>query len=179
MNKVNLPNSIKPIPGYPGYYVSTKGQVYSDFIAGIGSRHGDTLKLKSTVTRRNGYIKVDLYIAVNTKVTRNVHKLVAITHIPNPLNLPMVNHRDFDKRNNSVDNLEWCTHQGNVAYNVAHGHTATGTKNAMAKLNEEKVKEIREYYKTHKITYQALSKMYGINYHRVSKIIRNKLWVSE
>ena len=43
MNKVNLPNSIKPIPGYPGYYVSTKGQVYSDFIAGIGSRHGDTL----------------------------------------------------------------------------------------------------------------------------------------
>lgn len=175
MNKAHLPKSIKPIPGYPGYYVSTHGKVYSDFIRGNGSRHGDTLKRKSSVLRKNGYVKVDLSVG-GIKVTRNIHKLVAITHIPNPLKLPLINHRDFIKSHNYVDNLEWCTQKHNIEYNVIHGHTTMGIKNAMAKLTEEKVREIREYHESHKVTYQTLSKMYGINYHRISKIIRGKLW---
>ena len=42
-----------------------------------------------------------------------IHRLVAIEHIPNPNNLPCVNHKDENKLNNSVDNLEWCTKQYN------------------------------------------------------------------
>lgn len=177
MNKCNLPTNIKPIPGYTGYYVSTSGDMYSDFIPGIGSRHGSKLRPKSTVTRKNGYVKTDLYIAVDTKVTRNIHKLVAITHIPNPLHLPLINHKDFVRSNNDVGNLEWCTHADNMAYNKTHGRTTTDIKNGMAKLTWEKVEEIRCYYREQGGTYQDLSKVFGINPKRLGKLVKNKIWV--
>lgn len=48
--------------------------------------------------------------------TRKVHRLVAKAFIPNPENLPFVNHKDENKANPCVDNLEWCTHEYNVNY---------------------------------------------------------------
>ena len=49
----------------------------------------------------------------------HIHRLVALTFIPNPNNLPQVNHKDEDKSNNCVDNLEWCEHKYNVNYGTA------------------------------------------------------------
>ena len=50
------------------------------------------------------------------KAIMSVHRLVAMAFIPNPDNLPVVNHRDENPRNNHVDNLEWCTIQYNTNY---------------------------------------------------------------
>lgn len=47
---------------------------------------------------------------------KSVHRLVAEAFIPNPDNLPEVNHKDENGLNNSVDNLEWCSHQYNIEY---------------------------------------------------------------
>lgn len=62
----------------------------------------------------NGYLRVILYKGDGTYKNYSVHRLVANAFLPNPLNLPEVNHKDFNKLNNSVDNLEWCSRQYNA-----------------------------------------------------------------
>ena len=70
--------------------------------------------LKGTING-DGYQKVSL--SVNGKlITKSVHRLVAEAFIPNPNNLPIINHKDENKTNNSVSNLEWCTNEYNVNY---------------------------------------------------------------
>lgn len=54
-----------------------------------------------------------------------LHRLIAIHFIPNPNNLPEVNHKDADKLNNSIDNLEWCTHSENMAHANSMGLIST------------------------------------------------------
>lgn len=70
-----------------------------------------------------GYLQVD--ISVNGKpITLRVHRIVAICFLPNPDNLPQVNHKDCDRTNNNVSNLEWCTPQYNTAYREKYGKSA-------------------------------------------------------
>ena len=52
---------------------------------------------------------------------RNIHRVIAETFIPNPNNLPCVNHKDGNKQNNRVDNLEWCTHSENTLHSFRTG----------------------------------------------------------
>ena len=97
----------KPVPGYEGYYaVSDKGTVYS-------LRKERELKPK---VDRYGYEVVTLTVYGHSKCF-TVHRLVALAFIPNPYNKPTVNHKDENKRNNTVSNLEWAT----VKENDNHG----------------------------------------------------------
>lgn len=63
----------------------------------------------------NGYLQINVSID-GKKSTKYVHRLVAQTFIANPDNLPQVNHKDCNTRNNSVENLEWCTPKYNCQY---------------------------------------------------------------
>lgn len=99
---------LKDIPGYNGdYKISQNGDVYS--YKGL-----KTKKLKGG-TFSNDYQFVCLTKDGEQKNCLR-HRLVAETFIPNPQKLPVVNHKDGNKKNNSVDNLEWC----NQAYNLKH-----------------------------------------------------------
>ena len=70
-------------------------------------------------TQNNGYLLVWLCKEGNTKALL-IHRLVATAFIPNKLNLPQVNHKDGNKHNNFISNLEWCSRSDNVkhAYRV-------------------------------------------------------------
>lgn len=76
----------------------------------------------------NGYVVVTLTIGEVVK-KQYVHRLVATTFIPNPDNLPQVNHKDENKQNNRVDNLEWCT----ASYNTNYGDRNRKISNAKRK----------------------------------------------
>ena len=98
------------IEGYPNYEVSNLGNVRSLNYLG----HNKTELLKQT-TNTHGYKTVALF--KDGKVKRCfIHRLVAQAFIDNPQNLPQINHKDEDKTNNCVTNLEWCTRSYNINY---------------------------------------------------------------
>lgn len=102
----------KDIEGYEGLYqVSNLGNVRA--LKFYHSRNNVHL-LKPTVNKY-GYCVVCLHKDKKVKQYR-VHRLVAIAFLPNPDNLPYVNHIDCDKTNNSLTNLEWCTQSENVKH---------------------------------------------------------------
>lgn len=102
----------KPI-GYEGYEVSNLGRVKSYKYDKING------KIMKPYKNTKGYLQIDLQLDGRKRENRvhlAVHRLVAIAFIPNPDNLPQVNHKDEDKTNNCVDNLEWCTNDYNAHY---------------------------------------------------------------
>lgn len=75
----------------------------------------------------NGYSVITVALAKGLKQLK-VHQLVALAFIPNPRNLPEINHRDEDKANNSIRNLEWCTHEHNMNYGTRNERASESRK---------------------------------------------------
>jgi hypothetical protein len=112
----------KPIKGYDGIYeISNLGRIKS-LSRQVGGKGGCKYILKERYLKleetKTGYIKVILSRNWKYK-TVLVHRLVAEAFIPNPHNLPCINHKDERKNNNNVDNLEWCTRKYNSNYGTA------------------------------------------------------------
>ena len=118
----------KPIKGFENYLITEDGKIYSCF-----SRRYLKLILN------NLYYCVTLYDFKGNRVQKNVHRLVAETFIPNPNNYPVVNHKDENKLNNNVNNLEWCTHE----YNLKYGTASTRAKEHQDYLSPGRI----NYYK--------------------------------
>ena len=106
----------KPVIGYEGLYeVSDSGQVKSlPKMCGRSKRSEKELK---TFINSFGYFKVNLFKNSHGK-QHSVHRLVAEAFLPNPNHLPEVNHKDGNKFNNRVENLEWCTHSENAKHAI-------------------------------------------------------------
>lgn len=96
--------------GYPYYRVSNTGIVYSIH----------SLRSITPVCGNNGYLSVTLYNVYGRK-RFNIHRLVALAFIPNNNNSYCVNHKDGNKHNNCVDNLEWCTSSENNLHALQNG----------------------------------------------------------
>lgn len=114
----------KPVIGWEDYEVSNFGNVRSN---NFNSNHKQTKLLKKILN--NGYMSIRLCCNGKEK-TAKIHRLVAQAFIPNPHNLLEVNHKDENKLNNHVDNLEWCTREYNNNY---------GTRNIRSAKSHQKV----------------------------------------
>lgn len=117
----------RDIPDFPGYSVSTYGN--------IRGRRGYVLK---PIMNADGYLKVTLVRGDGKHVDKRINRLVAEVFIPNPLNLPVVMHDDNDRMNNHVSNLSWGTYAENNQYMYDCGrHSITltdyGREKAMQK----------------------------------------------
>lgn len=94
------------LPTKGKYYISNKGNFYSTF----------TKRLIKPQMCHKGY----LYVEIGRRKYK-VHRLVAEYFIPNPDNLPQVNHINCDKTDNRVENLEWCTNRQNYEWSLEQG----------------------------------------------------------
>lgn len=94
----------KKIKEYPMYSVSTLGRVRKD----------STGKMMCASKKSNGYMQINLFTNDGRRKKEYVHRLIALTFIPNEHNLPEVNHLDGVRDHNTVDNLEWVSHRENM-----------------------------------------------------------------
>ena len=128
----------------------------------------------------NGFQGKDQYLRTQFDgKTRLIHRAVAKTFIPNPNNLPEVNHKNGDKSNNSVDNLEWCTRNENLRHAYIHGlRTAKGINNARCKLNEDDVSYIKKHYIRGDKKYgaKALAQKFSVAHQTVCAVISGQNW---
>ena len=97
------------------YQVSDTGIVLKKNGNGYMSQH-----------ENNGYMRVNLYIGDKYRFL-SVHRVVAEAFIPNPDNLPQVNHKDKNRINNRVSNLEWVTASENINHSYKHGRNKKGS----------------------------------------------------
>ena len=130
----------KDIRGYEGYYqVSNFGNVRSldrEVIGSDGQYHFHRGKLLKLSDNGSGYLVAQL---CKDAVVRGylVHRLVASEFIPNEENLPVVNHKDRDTKNNKIDNLEWCTQSYNIIHGLALHPRFTDRTNLMKAISKE------------------------------------------
>ena len=125
----NLKEVWKDIKGYEGLYqVSNMGKIKS-----LKFSHGNKEKILKGNKEKFGYLVVTLYKNKGRKNFK-IHRLVAETFIPNPKNLPQVNHIDGNKQNNRIDNLEWCTAKENT--NHAHKTGLANNDNSKIKVKQ-------------------------------------------
>ncbi len=166
----------KPITGFEGLYeVSDSGEVRSldrMVIDSVGHRYmvrGRILKQNGS----NGYLMVDL-CKNGIRYPLYVHILVATAFIPNPNNLPTVNHKDGNKFNCSVSNLEWASYSDNNQHAYCTGLKECGEKFYNAKLTEEQVFEIRKNGKY--TTYEKIAEKYGVSRATIRDVLELKSW---
>lgn len=116
----------RDIPTYLGLYqASNWGRIrtYPKNVQFYNS-NGEEIKMIiggeiiTQVEYKNGYVCVHL-LDKNNRSSQLVHRLVAMAFIPNPKQFPCVNHKDENKSNNCVDNLEWCSYKYNSNYGTA------------------------------------------------------------
>jgi hypothetical protein len=137
----------KPVAGYEGFYeVSSSGLVKS-LSRTITCKTGRSLPVSEKLLRpgkgSHGYHGVMLCKNGEGKI-HTVHRLVAEAFLENPLGLSDVNHKDENKLNNSVENLEWCTRKYNIRYSRSPVLHKGGPLNPNARLSAESVVAIRE-----------------------------------
>lgn len=143
----------KEIVGFEGLYrISNYGRIIS-----ISKK----IEMKQRPNDQ-GYMKVSL-CKDNVKKRFFVHRLVALTFLPNPNNYPCINHKDGNKQNNRMLNLEWCTH----SQNIQHSYDKGLRKTKMVGQYDNNGNLIKVY----KNCYQA-SKETGIDYHTLYFALR-------
>lgn len=154
-NMKNIPNS--------EYKVDKEGNVYNPKgVKIVASKH------------KRGYMYIKVNIGGTIKTTK-VHRLVAMTYIPNPDNLPQVNHIDGDKGNNNVENLEWAENLYNSRHAVDVLGIGIGSTHSQVKYPEELIRQICEMLQDGYRNCDIVSEL-GVNKDLVARIRNGKNW---
>lgn len=156
---------MREIKDFSGYFVGQDGRVFS-------RKSGKSVEL-SVQENADGYYVVNLFSGGKYHHKR-VNRLVAETYIPNPNNFPVVHHKDDDRKNNSVGNLEWCTADQNNMYKVERKRHSFGTSHGMSELTEQEVVEI--YNRLLAGADLSICQEYGVSERTIFRIKSKQSW---
>lgn len=180
LEQLNIPIEVFPNEFWK-YVVNTNNRY-------LISNYGRLLTLKykgsnkpsimKPATNKKGYLHT--LIVYNGKLKPvTIHRLVAETWINNPFKKLQVNHINFIRTDNRVENLEWCTPKENTLHSYRNGRiimptnapAMRGSKNGCSKLNEQQVKEIRMKFKPRIYTREMLAKEYNVKPSTIKDVI--------
>lgn len=152
----------RPVIDYPVYQISNKGRIKGERRASFGSKSS------------SGYRRACIWNG-EKHVFVMIHRLVAIMFLGFQ-NGKEINHKDGNKQNNCLENLEWVTRSGNSqhAYDIGlrKAHPVRGEKNYQAKLTESQVRDIR----TSSLSQSKLAKQYSVSNSVIQKVKERKSW---
>lgn len=151
-----------PIEGFNNeYLISKEGRI-------LWKKNGIWVEKKITSREWDNYPRVLLN---NKKYT--VHRLLAKTFIPNPNGHPMINHKDGNKFNYRLDNLEWCDNEYNMAHAKANGLLSKGTGIHTNKLDELQVRTI---FSCADVSVGDLASYFGVHFSLIYRIKKRVIW---
>lgn len=173
----------KEIAGYPNYLISNYGRVRTKsrkvrYIHSVTKKEHYRLTndrfLIQYENKRTGYKFIQPRVNGKPK-NETIHRLVALTFIPNPNNYNIVNHKDGNKHNNKVENLEWCTDSYNHEHATKNGLKAKGSQIFSSKLNESSVLAIKKLIKQGWAD-SELSSLFNVSRSNISMIRLGYTW---
>ena len=179
MNKFDVKiEEWRPVVGFEGFYsVSNAGEIKRDLASrGFGGR-AFAGKVMSQKKCANGYRGVSLYPESGKQRHLLVHRLVAIAFLGEMPKGYVVNHKDGNKANNNVSNLEWATPSENSkhAYRTGLARGLKGEDNPMSYLNNDTVKAIK-ILRGEGWNYSQIARAFNVDTGRIKKIVTGKLW---
>lgn len=156
----------KVIESFPNYTITDNGVIYSIKSKKIMKQHLD----------KDGYLVLNLS---NNGVKKQckVHRLVALSFIPNPEGFDTVNHINHNKQDNRASNLEWMSNLNNAKDGCKYCPKYSGEKASAAKLTQMQAEQIRMDY-ANGISRKELSKQYNITTASIGNIINNKTYIA-
>lgn len=165
MKEIKMPN----ITFNQKYMIDEQGKIWSPYRGG---------KYLSPAPTTKGYYRIVLQTTEGRK-TFQLHRLVLATFSPiDNMEDFEVNHKDGDKSNNNLDNLEWCQGSYNVRHSLETGLKipARGTQVGGNKLSEEQVLEICQLLIENNLSLSEIGEKYGVSKHCIFDIKRKKSW---
>jgi len=171
----------KIISGYDGTYeVSDQGHVKRVKPSRDRGYSPVGYILQSNKPNNRGYISLSLRRADNSgHDTRSIHHLVLEAFVgPRPKGY-VTNHKNSNKADNRVENLEWVSQAYNVEHAIKNGHFAfipMGERNPAAKLTADQVREIRQTHSEIHCPYRVLSEQFGVTRAMIGRIVRRVAW---
>lgn len=150
---------MKQINGYSRYFIDTIGNIYD-------------IKKKRYICQwvdNTGYKQCNLYSENGIKVYKRIHRLVAETYIPNAKNLPQVNHKDGNKLNNNVNNLEWTTNSENTIHGYRNNLYHSKKRSHSVNVYDKNWNFLKQYKSIRK-----LSEDLNLNRKTVTAILKNQ-----
>lgn len=169
INIINMTEVIKEIKGFEGRYTISNLGVVRSLITG---------KILKPYITKAGYARVNLrYAKCRDYKSLLVHRLVAGNFIPNPNLYKEVNHKDCNRLNNKVSNLEWCDRFYNIKYAFQYGKANNkGIRNPHSKLNEDDIIAIKALANTGKFFNIQIAKLFKVASTTIDAIVRGETW---
>ena len=151
----------------PDYTFTEDGQIYSHI----------SKKFLRQCDDKDGYKICAIKQKNGQRVTKRVHRIIASTYIDNPDCKPIVNHKDGNKANNHISNLEWVTAKENRRHAIHTGlFDDKAESNPNSKLKNVDVWRIRNLYGTGLIKQAELAAVFGVSQVEIGNIVRKDNW---